>query len=303
MSREEQSNPQNKSKSSEVIKLSCRFCGSTNVIKRGKRKTENRGKIQRYLCKDCDKRFVLDDGFFRMRNSTQKITYSLDAYFRGFSLRKLQENLDVFHRHNCHYSTILRWIRKYSLKVGKFVDELPVKNSQTISFDEVEMKTKGRKSWFIDVMDTRTRYMLSSGFFYSRGEKEFNEVLRLSKNKSTNETLRFETDGLNVYPRVLRKVYNYKKHSKKFTHKVTKSTDKSFNWKIERLHGSVRERTKIMRQFGSLHSAKAIMKGFEIYYNFCRKHQGIKCFPYELAIPDLKLGKNKWAELIKLASA
>ena len=56
-----------------------------------------------------------------------------------------------------------------------------------------------------------------------------------------------------------------------------------------------------MRGFhGSLESARAIMKGYEIYYNFIRKHQGIGCCPYELTIPELELGKNRWLHLIKM---
>jgi len=43
------------------------------------------------------------------------------------------------------------------------------------------------------------------------------------------------------------------------------------------------------------------MKGIEIYYNFITKHQAINRCPYELAIPNLKLGVNKWLELIKLS--
>jgi hypothetical protein len=58
-----------------------------------------------------------------------------------------------------------------------------------------------------------------------------------------------------------------------------------------------------MRGFhGSLGSAKAIMKGIEIYYNFVRKHQGIDGkTPSEEAIPELNLNTNKWLSLIKLA--
>ncbi len=44
------------------------------------------------------------------------------------------------------------------------------------------------------------------------------------------------------------------------------------------------------------------MKGYEIFYNFIRKHQAIKKCPYELAIPNLLLtSENKWLELIKLS--
>lgn len=68
------------------------------------------------------------------------------------------------------------------------------------------------------------------------------------------------------------------------------------------MHNSIRHRTKTFRGFhGSIGSAKAIMKGIEIYYNFITKHQAINCCPYELAIPELKLGINKWLELIKLS--
>ncbi len=59
----------------------------------------------------------------------------------------------------------------------------------------------------------------------------------------------------------------------------------NFNHPIERLHNNARARTKVMRGFhGSISSANAIMKGFEIYYNFITKHQAINCCPYELLL-------------------
>ena len=72
---------------------------------------------------------------------------------------------------------------------------------------------------------------------------------------------------------------------------------------IERMHNSIRERTKVFRGFhGSVESAEMIMKGYEIYYNFIRKHQAIKCCPYQLAT-DLNLNSNnKWLELINMSS-
>ena len=71
-------------------KIICPYCKSKNVIKWCKRKTENRGLIQRYKCKDCNKYFTIDDGFFRMRNDPKKITLSIDLFFRGVSTRKVQ---------------------------------------------------------------------------------------------------------------------------------------------------------------------------------------------------------------------
>ena len=68
------------------------------------------------------------------------------------------------------------------------------------------------------------------------------------------------------------------------------------------MHNSIRERTVTFRGFhGCVESAQAIMKGYEIFYNFIRKHQAIGVCPYELAT-DLNLeNPNKWMGLIEMA--
>ena len=276
----------------------CGFCKSKNTIKRGKRRTENRGLIQRYYCKDCKKRFTLNDGFFRMRNNPEKITFCLDAYFRGISLRKLQENLEIFQGKNSHYSTILRWIQKYCKQIGEFTDKLKLETSKQIQVDEMEYKTKGKDSWFIDVIDPETRYMVASSYCKSRSMQEIKALLRLCKEKDRNIE-HITTDGFQLYRKIVTKTF--RRYGKKIEHKIiTASKGEGFVHKVERLHNNIRERTKIMRQFNQLESAKSIMKGYEIFYNFCRKHQAINRYPYELAT-DLKLGKNKWLDLIRLS--
>lgn len=70
-------------------------CKSTKIIKKGLRKTKKRGKIQRYSCKDCKYRFVEDEGFFRMRNHTKKITCAIDLFYRGVSTRKIQQHSKI----------------------------------------------------------------------------------------------------------------------------------------------------------------------------------------------------------------
>ena len=80
--------------------------------------------------------------------------------------------------------------------------------------------------------------------------------------------------------------YGLKAHATKnpkIIHRIIKSDSGRYNYKIERFHNTLRERTKVFRGFhGSLESARAIMKGYEIYYNFITKHQALNCCPYEL---------------------
>ena len=74
-------------------KIICPKCESQNTIKWTKRKTQNRGIIQRFKCKECNKTFTKDDGFYRMRNNAQKITASIDLFFNGLSTRKVKHIL------------------------------------------------------------------------------------------------------------------------------------------------------------------------------------------------------------------
>lgn len=280
----------------------CSSCNSKEVIRKGYRKTENRGKVQKFYCKSCNRFFTLNDGFYRMRNSEHKITACLDMYFRGMSLRKIQEHLQAFTPHNSSHMTILRWIRKYSNQIGKFTDSLNLNVGQELMSDEMEYSTKGNQTWFVDVLDTQTRFIVSSEFVRSRTIENLINVLKIAKKKTGNQVKVVTTDGLQGYPRVLRKTFglNKKAGQSKIIHNVVIASERGFNHKIERLHGNIRERTKIFRGFGSLTSAKSIMKGYEIFHNFCRKHQGTGFYPYELAT-DLQLGKNKWLDLIKLS--
>ncbi len=184
-------------KQNNYKKLSCPNCQSEKIIKRGKRKTDNRGLIQRYGYQDCNKRFVEDNGFFRMRNHPKKITCALDLFYRGVSTRKVQEHFQAFYPHNCSNKTIYKWIIKYSKIISTFTDKIKVNNGNEIQLDEMEYhrrinhNKKGvAKDWFIDSIDTQTRFMLSAEYVKSRGKTEITYAFRETKERATNHILR-----------------------------------------------------------------------------------------------------------------
>ena len=287
-------------------KIICEKCNGKNIKKDGVRETKNRGKVQRYKCLDCSHRFSIDDGFWKMKNHEDKITSCMNMYYAGMSLRKIQEHLQMFAPKNSHYSTLYRWIVKYANMISTLTNNLQVQSGQELMSDEMEYHRLGEQNWFVDVMDTETRFMVASDYMKSRTIENLTRVLKKSKFATGEQIKVITTDGLQGYPRVLRKAFgvnNKFKINPKVQHNIVIASERGFNHKIERLHNSIRDRTKIMRGFhGSLESAKAIMKGYEIYYNFVRKHQGIdNKTPQEEAILELSLSTNKWLSLIKLA--
>jgi len=298
-----------------IQKIICPECKAEHIKKNGKRKTENRGLIQRYKCLDCGKRFILDDGFFRMRNNPQKITQAVDLFYRGASTRGTQEHLGMFYPHNADHSTILRWVWKYAKIISKLTNKLNLKLSEEIQFDEIEYSRrkshiKGSKgtedNFFIDGVCPQTRFMIASEYTKSRNKKKITSIISSAKERTTSKVLMVTTDGLNAYINAVKKVFGYNLKEGKFNvfhnRVVTSKQEDVFNYPIERLHNNVRARTKVFRGFhGSLRSANLILKGYEVYYNFIRINQAINKRPYELAT-DLKLKENnKWLELIKLS--
>jgi len=289
--------------------IKCPFCESKNIIKRGERKTDNRGLIQRYGCKGCNKRFVIDDGFFKMKNSPQKVTLCLDLFYKGVSTRQIQEHLQQFYPHNSSWVTIYNWVIKYSKKISKFTDKLKLNVGSELQIDEMEIgrRTSRYNGWFIDSIDTKTRFMVASEFTKKRDLTEVKQVLSSAKKKTENQFRVVTSDGWTAYPTAIRKVWGFsnKTHRVEVYHnQVNASKGEGFNYKIERLHNSVRQRIKVCRGFhGSVESANTLMKGYEVFYNFIRKHQALKGrTPSELAT-DIRLSGNKWLELINLSSS
>jgi len=311
-------------KSKQIIeekykKVSCPSCSSNKIKKDGKRKTQNRGKIQRHRCKECNFRFVIDDGFYRMRANENKITAGLDLYYKGVSLRKVQEHFQAFYPKNSTHVSVYNWIVKYSMMVSDLTDNVQIQCGKEMMSDEMEYHRrlyhqKGMKgieqNWFVDTFDLQTRFMIVGEYMKSRTNENLIKVMKKTKFKTGEQVKIVTTDGLQGYPTVLRKTFSLQspyhassRTKSKIIHNVVIASERGFNHPIERLHNTIRERTKVMRGFhGRIESAYAIMKGLEINYNFNRRHMSLgNKTPAQIAIPNLELGMNKWLDLIKIS--
>lgn len=299
----------------EKQQIICPHCKKTDIVKRGFKQTESHGKRQRYWCNSCSKRFIPRDQFYRMRNSPQKITCALDLFCRGLSTRGVQEHFKAFFPHNSDHSTILRWIRKYSLKIANYTDNLKVNTGSYIEVDEMEFQRRKShkqkrgidKNWLINAIDVKNRFLVSSSYFKYRSQNNIKKILVHVKNKTGEQIKIVATDGYTAYEKAVKKTWGYDNKLGRYKinhHVVTQSKNEGFNIWVERLNGAIRQRTKTFRGLhGSVESAYAIMKSIEIFYNFINKHGALNGkSPSELAIPSLQFQTpNRWLELIKLS--
>jgi len=93
--------------------LKCLNCKSKNLMKRGFRYNKVRKK-QKYLCRDCKKWFVEDDGFKRMRHKPKDIVRVISLRNDGLSLLRTQDHIWQHDGVKVTRRTISQWTKKYS---------------------------------------------------------------------------------------------------------------------------------------------------------------------------------------------
>jgi putative transposase len=272
--------------------MNCKYCGSPNVIKFG---TFNG--VQRYWCKDCKRKFVANK-LAKMKTPINHISSALSCYFGGMPLDSIQRHLHQ--QFKTYYSEmgIYNWVKRFSKEaVSRIKDFKPIVGDTWIA-DETMLKAGGKKVWFFDVIDEKTRYLLASRLATSRTIKEAALVMNEARRRAGKSPKRIITDKLAAYIDGIEYVFGGDtKHiqSKPFT-------DVNSTNVIERFQGTLKDRTKIIRGFKSMPTAELLTDAWLVHYNFFKEHESLGNIP-----PAQKMGlitpfKN-WAEVVRPVKA
>jgi len=92
-------------------KITCKSCSGNNIIKKGIKRRKMQ-QTQRYLCKDCNTIFTLQ----QIKNKTYPIELILKAistYNLGYNLKQTQQNLERKQKIKIPISTISSWINEH----------------------------------------------------------------------------------------------------------------------------------------------------------------------------------------------
>ena len=282
--------------------INCKHCRSINFSRQGYRKTDNRGKIQKYYCNDCKKYFTFDDGFYRMRTDNKTIAMSIDMYLSNLSSRKMRNQLKRHFGLKVSHQTILNWIYKYALKVHNFIERLGYNLGNSFYADETVIKREGKEDKFWCCVDWDTR--LITGIHYSTTVNPVEAQQFLIKSIKKGKPKFIQTDAGVFYPKAFKKLfYSNKIGSLTVEHKIQNvRRTHVHNYKIETVFMKIKDRVDDFRGLKALWSAPIIMAGLTIQHNFIEEHTTLKLAPCQLAGQDLDLGENRWLGLIQLAS-
>lgn len=281
--------------------IACPKCKSNNIIKRGFLKTETENK-QRYSCKECNKRFVVQI-LNRTKVNAKMVTLIMDLYYKGNSLRDIKDTIKQFFDIQLHHETIRRYILKFTKTINHYTENLNPETSNRFQIDEQKVRTKHNEMlWSWNCIDTKTRFLVANNITKGRSIEETQEVFTKLKEKTKkNKDIELVTDAMPSYPSAIGKEFhklNDWEHNRKIRHiaKAGLRKTEDNNNIVERYHGQFREFDKIRR---GMEEVENFNKGFSIYHNFIREHSGIGTTPALASGIDLSLGRNRWLSLLK----
>ncbi|MEP0826064.1 MAG: DDE-type integrase/transposase/recombinase, partial [Nitrososphaera sp.] len=291
----------------------------------GFRHNKKNESLQRYKCNDCNRKFIFNPGFEGAKAPARVITAAIDLYFKGVSLRKIEDHIKQSYDTSISDSAVCHWLKKFSRLVQPYVDSfVPTQVGGVYQVDEMMLhvrkednmphmtpenkenhthrKFDNHYSWLWNLMDSTTRFWICSTISQRRNITSATQVIREMKQRAPLPKA-FVHDGLRTYDQVYQDELFTLKNPRIQNVRSVGSGEQGLNPKVERLNGTVRDREIVMRGLDNKESAQELLDAMRIHYNFIRPHMAIGGHtPAEMAGINLNLTGNKVENLIRQAA-
>lgn len=268
--------------------ITCKRCNSDKTVRKG-----SKNGLQYYLCKDCNYWFSGNDSFPNDHVAKHIVANAIGMYFRGIPTSQLDEQLKSIYGKSINQSTIYRWIIKYVNQVWDFVQQFKPEVGRDWFIDETAIKISGCQLWYWDVIDYKTRFLIATHISKSRSITDAKAILLKCKKATNVKPKIIVSDKLPAYLKSIKAVFPNTKHltSKGFAVDINTNL-------IERFHGTLKQRYKVLRGLKTLESGQTILNGFLVFYNYLKPHEAIGDIT-----PSIKAKINKeylnWENLIE----
>ena len=269
-----------------------KYCGSTSVVHFGQHKG-----IPRYWCKDCQRKFAANNALPKMQTPKAEIAAAVGMYYGGMPLDSIQRQLKQDYGDDVAESGIHNWVVRFSQEaIDQSKDYYPEGIGDTWIADETCIKVggaHGKQVWFWDVIDAKTRYLLASRVTTTRGTNDAKLLLEQAANRAGKVPKRVRTDSLKAYIEGVELAFGSEtKHIQSTPFSGIEGTAK-----VERFHGTLKDRTKVVRGFKNMEHARLLTEGWLVHYNFMKQHSALGDIP-----PAQKLGNaafNNWDDIVE----
>lgn len=246
--------------------ITCKYCGSHNVIKYG----TFRGR-QRFWCKDCKRKFADNDALPNMQTPIEQVGTAIGMFYEGQSLSSVTRLLTQIYHSYPSDSTVYRWISRFTKQAVAQARSYKPDVGDIWVADETVLDIDGKNIWFWDIIDAKTRFLLASHISRVRTTKDAQKLMELASKRAGKTPKVVMTDKLHAYMDGVELAFGADtKHIRTKPFTVEHNTNL-----IERFHGTLKQRTKVMRGLKDVKTAKLITEGWLLHYNYLRPHEAL----------------------------
>jgi putative transposase len=140
----------------------------------------------------------------------------------------------------------------------------------------------GHYQWLWNMMDNTKRFWISTIVSQRREIADARAVFKDGKSKSTSPKAIIH-DSLLAYDEAFEREYFTLKNPRVKNIRSISVRNEGLNSLAERLHGTIRDREKVMRGMQTKATAQKIIEAMRIHYNYCREHSRFKKTPAQRA--------------------
>ncbi|MBI2869861.1 MAG: DDE-type integrase/transposase/recombinase [Chloroflexi bacterium] len=207
-----------------------------------------------------------------MKTPPNVVASALSAYFGGMPLDAIQRHLQQQYKIYMSEMGIYNWIVRFSKEAVKQAKDFKPVIGDTWVADETMIKVAGKNVWFFDVIDQKSRYLLASRIALSRTIKETALVMKEAQKVAGKSPKRILTDGMTAYPDGIERVFGADaKHHLGTPFSVLSSGESTAI--VERFHGTMKDRTNVIRGFKNMERANLLTDAWLVHYNFFKEHE------------------------------
>jgi transposase-like protein len=239
-----------------------------------------------------------------MRNKSEIIKASLDMYFSGLSFRKTVDEIRFIYSVDVNETTIFRWLQKYSRIVKAYTDTFQADLGEILHSDETVVRINAQEKWVWEAICPKTKMMVASHLSDARTEEDAITIFKQIKAMSKQKPKEICVDGLPAYMSAFRDTFfrRYKDDRVELRRRVGIRGVKKNN-PVERLHGTLKDRIKVMRGLKRMERTRGFLMGWNVHYNYIRPHQSLKNHRTPAQEAGIQIDTSqRWGSLIEQAT-
>jgi len=228
-----------------------------------------------------------------MQTPVEQIGSAIGMFYEGQSLNSITRLITQIYGSYPSDSTIYRWVSRFTKRAVKELKDYKPDVGSVWVADETMLNLDGKKVWFWDIIDAKTRFLIATHISSTRTIKDAQTLMKKAYDTTSKIPRVIYTDKLQAYLDGIELTFGADtKHRQGSPFDVEDNTNL-----IERFHGTLKARTKIMRGLKDIDTAKLFTQGWLLYYNYLRPHESLRGkTPAQVA--SVKYPYRNWQDIV-----